>query len=524
VLSVSALVATPAPAAARPHPPLLVADVGDLSPDEYLLFAALEGIVNRHEPRIYLTHGRDGQNFEIDQTGERWLRLAVPLRTRHTTPHRLLASFRSRAHGLVVWDPSLPVDTQNIATTIAGLRDLLPASPELAARLRHAPYRLPVVVDLRRLQLRSRGQAYDWALAHLASGRSFPLLAWLGGPRNGRAGQHGLRDVIVARRGFAFEGDPQRDEDIVRRILGAFPAGTPVLGYPFFDEPFYQATGIAPNESFGVGEISQAGKFLIPSSDSTNLTVHSRFAPARERTSWDDHPVAPDAAKTYVAFLISDGDNLGYNQHALLTRHWDDPARGTIPMGVSISPWLAVYAPRIYHYYVRTLAHSDVLVAGPSGAGYAYPQFETDLDGYLAQTARLLHLSGLHAVWILDNGYAASPSPLIVQRYVESLRPAAIFADYGGYVVANPPAVSFADGVPVVHATWGDTVGNAVARIQGSAAAYPGRPAFVLVALSTWGMGYSQAAEVMRQLGPSFEAVRPDRFAGLLKGAQAGGG
>jgi hypothetical protein len=37
-------------------------------------------------------------------------------------------------------------------------------------------------------------------------------------------------------------------------------------------------------------------------------------------------------------------------------------------------------------------------------------------------------------------------------------------------------------------------------------------------------MGYSQAAEVMRQLGPSFEAVRPDRFAGLLKGAQAGGG
>src|SRR5438309_5359970 len=103
-LSVTLLAAGPVPAR-PPPPPLLVADVGHLSPDEYMLLAVLEGIVNRHGPRIYLTHGRDGQNFEIDQTGERWLRLAVRMRTRHTTPHHLLVSFRSRVHGLVVWDP-----------------------------------------------------------------------------------------------------------------------------------------------------------------------------------------------------------------------------------------------------------------------------------------------------------------------------------------------------------------------------------------------------------------------------------
>ena len=110
---------------------------------------------------------------------------------------------------------------------------------------------------------------------------------------------------------------------------------------------------------------------------------------------------------------------------------------------------------------------------------------------------------------------------MITQRYAETLRPSVIFTDYGGWTVANPPPVSFSDGVPVVHAVWGDTVANAVARVRASASAYPGRPAFVLVALSTWTMSYGDARQVMDQLnqqGPSYVAVRPDRFVGLIKG------
>ena len=63
-----------------------------------------------------------------------------------------------------------------------------------------------------------------------------------------------------------------------------------------------------------------------------------------------------------------------------------------------------------------------------------------------------------------------------------------------------------------------------MARIRGAALTFGRPPAFVLVALSTWSMGYSQARQVMGQLGPSYEAVRPDRFAGLLRAAYAVGG
>jgi hypothetical protein len=66
---------------------------------------------------------------------------------------------------------------------------------------------------------------------------------------------------------------------------------------------------------------------------------------------------------------------------------------------------------------------------------------------------------------------------------------------------------------------WAQDVSSTVQRVRLAALSFPGRPAFVLVALSTWSMGYSQAREVMQQLGPGYQAVRPDRFVGLIKGA-----
>jgi hypothetical protein len=346
----------------------------------------------------------------------------------------------------------------------------------------------------------------------------------MGGSRNTRLGQHGLRDWVVARRGFAFDVDPESDGLLAQRILDAFPPFTPVYGYPFFEDGVYDYSGhaVAPGEEWGVGEISRSGKYLIPSADSTNLTVHSSFATKPQSPPWDDHAKAPDLTKTYVAFLISDGDSMGHNEQFLRTHHWDNPDRfapDAVPVGISISPWLSVDAPRIYDFYVHGLRPNEVLVSGPSGAGYVYPQLHSDLPGYLAMTKTRLDSAGLRAVWVLDNAYVASASPVITKEYADTLRPSAIFTDYGGYVVSNPPSISFSDGVPVVHALWGDSVSTAVARIQASAATSPGRPAFVLVALPTGKMSFGEAKQVIDALGPTYVAVRPDRFVGLIKGA-----
>jgi hypothetical protein len=164
---------------------------------------------------------------------------------------------------------------------------------------------------------------------------------------------------------------------------------------------------------------------------------------------------------------------------------------------------------------------NEVLVAGPSGAGYAYPGMHADLDGFLARTRPLMDLAGLRAVWILDWGYAASPTRETTARYVDALKPAAIFTDYGGFVLPNPPSISFSGGVPVIHAAWGEDVQRTVWRIQGESNLVQGprgKPAFVFVALVTSTMSFAQAHQVMERLGPGYEAVRPDHFVGLIKG------
>jgi hypothetical protein len=484
---------------------LLVSDVSRLSADERLLFAALQGIANRRRPRVYL--------IGLDDTAAQWLHLAVPLATETLAPYDLLGRLRTSVRGLVVWDPNLAVDTQNVATTWAGLEDLLPVSPELATRLAGAPYHLPIVHDLRAEHFSSRAAAYDWALAHLGPPSRFGALAWIGGDR------HGIRDLLVARRAFAFQANPESDADTVSRILDAFPAGTPVYGYPCLDDQISQQSGVPICEPFGVGEISRSGKFLVPTDLGANLSVHSAFAPIPEHPAWDTSPVPLDPTKTYVTFVISDGDNVGANEEWLLEHQWADPARGSIPMGISISPRLDLLAPRLYDYFVRTLTPNDVLVTGPSGAGYMYPGFNPDLSAFLDQTRTLMRVAGLRSVWILDNGYGYSPTPQTAQRYADALHPPIIFTDYFGWAFPNPPAVSFASGVPVVHAVWGPDVTTATWRVEGAATTYPGRPAFVFVALNTWTMGFTQARQVMAQLGPSYEAVRPDRFAALLSEA-----
>ena len=224
-----------------------------------------------------------GQDYLTDPTAELWLRDAVNLSTlRVPDPYELLLRFRNAVHGLVVWDPALKVDTQNVATTMGGLEDVLPVSPDSAKVLSAPPYSFPIVEDLRNEHLGSRAAAYEWALRNFPPEREhYGLLAWLGGTRNFvPVGQHGLRDFIVARRGFAFEAEPINEAPLVERILGAFPPGMSVYGYPFVDDVVYSTTaatagttGIvqAPGEPVGVTEISASGKQLVPSTDSANL-------------------------------------------------------------------------------------------------------------------------------------------------------------------------------------------------------------------------------------------------------------
>jgi hypothetical protein len=92
--------------------------------------AALQGLVNREAPRLYVIYCA-GFGVETDQFWLDWLRgedgwlkdsELAPL----TTPEEVVRTFREYVKGLVVYDPEVPA-TSCVASTAAGCDGLLPA-------------------------------------------------------------------------------------------------------------------------------------------------------------------------------------------------------------------------------------------------------------------------------------------------------------------------------------------------------------------------------------------------------------
>lgn len=120
-------------------------------------------------------------------------------------------------------------------------------------------------------------------------------------------------------------------------------------------------------------------------SEAGNLSFFSTRTPkitgSGAVTQNDLEPLTYDPSKTYVAFVVGDGDNIGY---MMTTRHdWfqeriaDCLATGApcAPLTWSISPHLAQLAPNLLAWYYEQShrSGSDYFVLPPSGHLYAYP-------------------------------------------------------------------------------------------------------------------------------------------------------
>ncbi|GGD81572.1 GxGYxYP domain-containing protein [Paenibacillus nasutitermitis] len=137
---------------------LEVADVYGAPGDIKILMATLQGIVNRAEPRIYLLENKEEGKFT-------WLNdLDVPYKVRDNY-WDIMLKFKNEIQGIIVYDPNVP-DSINVATTLAGLKNAVVASPGLASKLTAAPYNLKVLDDLKG-KFKDRLDAYNWQYENL---------------------------------------------------------------------------------------------------------------------------------------------------------------------------------------------------------------------------------------------------------------------------------------------------------------------------------------------------------------------
>lgn len=485
--------ASPAIAASpRAQATLYEASLANLSFDERLTLTTLEGLANRKSPQLYFEAG--GYDF--------WLtKLGVP------TTHRLrswdlIGQFRTAVRGLVVYDAAVPA-TIDVATTLAGMDDLLVTSPSVAATLQ-ASYHFPISVDLRG-KFRDNLSAQTWAFANLWPHTRHDMILQID-PTSDVA----MRDYAVARKAMVvyLQVDVPGEAALLAKIAAQMPPDSPYMGW------FSMTDGDA-SEVPSVRFLSSHGMHNVATSLFQNMSALSQLA-APISTS---QPVAKTptlANKVYLSFTISDGDNLSYLQQDRPTK-WSDPARGTIPLNWTVNPLLATYAPVILSYYQHSATPNDYLISGPSGPGYVYPGLmpAAAFNAYAQHMAQIFARTGIRVPFIQNNAPSQMlPAPLMAT--IESdVAPLGVQA-----FVLGPQTVYINGTTPVAAARLVHTVAEALSVVQQQVLAWNGRsPLFVPLYLNTWSLGPSDAVTIAATLGPKYQVVRGDQLMRLIRQA-----
>jgi hypothetical protein len=507
------------PTFATPAPILDTIMVQDLSKDEQITFSALQGRVNRKQPRIFLANRRSEEGvFTWLETAKLDRKMFAP-----ATKFELLAKYAPEIDGVVLYNPDLSPHYRNLAGTVAPQLNAIPVTPALHEEIKKAGIDLKVLADLTTLKLTTPLEIYAHLLEHYWP-KSEKRVLVSSKPHDERGGgdYHHTRDIAAATGAAVVWLDTRNPEerDLLRKFLSGMKAGEAIaLGWYATER-----TGITTASEFGIG--------TMPADHFMNASV---FAGTDHRIKVPPVPKKPALEnKVYVAIFISDGDNIQYTQHAM-RRNWDRIAdsRGKVPFNWTIAPGLVDIAPVILNYYYGTATPNDCFVTGPSGMGYLMPtntliepgapvgeslKDPAMMDGYTRLTETYLQRSGLRVVTIWDD--ASPPLRAAYERNCRNL--------YGATVqnFKDMPSVKGSiekDRVPFdkLQIPYTGSYEHIVGSLARSVRRWDGEaPLFLSYQVDVWGqMRANRVIELRDQMNRDFpgkvEFVRADHYFNL---------
>jgi hypothetical protein len=318
------------------------------TPSERDLFVALQGLVNKNKPRIFL--------FDVAGEGKNKWPENLHLRI-NEYPERekwsLVKKYRQEIKGVVLYSTENSIHYLNLAMTVGALKNALPVTAAEYKKLEENGIRLPVLTDLTRLSFTTPVEIYQYLYANYWKSCSKRVLISL----NAKLSAH-IRDMGVAA-GAAFVWlDPRKAEEktVLERFFKDMKAGQSIV------------LGWWPEERSGIGTGTSFGISTIPSDFYENATVYAGMSHIIELAEVPKKPKLEN--KIYLTIFLSDGDNVQYCQHTM-PRLWDDKNRGKLPINWTVSPGLADIGPALLNYFYATASANDFFASGPSGLGYA---------------------------------------------------------------------------------------------------------------------------------------------------------
>jgi len=445
----------------------LVVDLSQADTPTQMLVTSIQGVVNRDPAAIGIYVVRGPQDAI-------WLSLyRGDIAT--VTPDELVAKVRDRLAGQVLYDPAQD-HSINLAAAAAAILNAALTTKDLG---------LKTLLDARG-KWADRLAAYRYAVAQVLSESATDRIALIGADRTD------LRDYLAKERVLAVDLD-RRDREqagLLREILTRLKPGALVFGAP---------------ELAGDAELLQLlaerQDLLLPVSHAANLSFHSAypaFAPLRQPTR-----LAPLAYQTMVTFVYEGGTDLGFALGPM-RELWDDPARGTVPLGWTISAALLGVAPPVFQSYCAGAWRSggDELVLAPNGPGYFAPSATTEWKPVLDRLAPWVRAGDLRTAALADTGPGEGLQRALAQYAKAGVRGVLVGP---GAKISSGLYGSFAVTTQSVRATDTFETLQAIRRAAETSK-------YVYVSVDPASLTPSDIAYIVGRLGPSYMALRPQEF------------
>lgn len=474
---------------------ITVLDVSQFSYAERVCAAALQGLLNRTKPSIYLDYGiyddptarRTNENFLDDEIWYSKYRDMLGNQDQHNLDYyrkkfnldistssdlnNLIAQHIETLTGLVVWDENMP-DTVNVALMLSAQENLLPVTLSQAEQFRTLG--LVVKHDLCK-RWSDRVTLYRWAfenlfenckpgvlaciepgwlrtefldyvvqekifvysLAATAGGIGSQLLLLLAfGPPRLREFLFALSlDGVIRKFALAWMGLKSAEVKLSNHIQRSVKA----LPYP----TIYGWHTRRDDELTFMMQLSSNGLRLVPAHLAGNFSFHSKLPVTGTKPMQSFSQPTLDPQGIYLTFTLSDGDQL-MMMHSGELGNWYSPERGSIPFNWETQPLLTEIAPALLEKFTATATENDCLIAGPSGAGYIVPPLAPNLDAYVKDTARVCEVAGINVV----TTYVADPPARILKTLAKYH--GEIKGYLAGYAVVTRAPAQLIQGIPIV--------------------------------------------------------------------------
>lgn len=457
---------------------------------------ALQGLVNAASAEVYIVSRGTSDTEQLQYCKKPFTEL--PLVGDAESPFGGLRTLFTKYHASVkkmfIYDPEKDW-TFNLALMAGAQENGIPVTAAVRDALRaQVPEWAGTEEDFTKHGA-NRIEGYEWALKHLMPNCSRKAVYF-----NRKFPVNNI-DHVVSSKSFMFNLDAKDDaqRDLIVKIFSTpgYGVGTSLGGY----------AGDSVNRlanPFGIGynvsDFYANGSFWV---SFPNKTYSQRAGKA----------IKAENGKVYVAFVLSDGDNLQFDQGALYS-HWKDPARGTVPVGTSLAPVLLEINSPLLDWYYEKKTDNDELIAGPCGVQFIYlNDFDAKLlPEWCKLSAKWVAGAGFHTVSLWHGTFPSEKYDV----YTKLAGAASIRHNYNR--ISNP---QFSNGVPVfmerIRDCWKEEeIYEDLARVT----ANPDQPVFATGKLISAGFGTTIFTSIKKTVD-RLNAEFPGKYVFLLPSDQA---